>query len=356
MKRFLSILLSIAVMVTMCMTPVSAENLPTVTVSSIEDAAAIGQDVKVTVSIANNPGFTNFDWLVKYDTDRLNLKAFETTFKYEVFGNAMDISYLNPLLVESYVSTGKISAAGTSVYTESPDGSGVLFNLVFTVKENAPSGKAAVSIVSNNIENDRVALTFDYVAGYVNVNGIDCDEGHDWGDWQTITEPTCEEEGLKFHTCEREYCGIEETEAIPELGHSYGKWTEVDEYTHKKVCANDEDHVLTGDHNFVDDVCTECGYEKETTGDSTTGGSTTGGSTTGGNTTGGNTTGGGTTGGTTTDGELPSIGEITGWEDIKAEISNPQQDTITVEMNGAEEVPAEVFEKIAEIQSRKVGK
>ncbi len=369
MKRILSILLSIAVMATMFAVPVSASNQPTVTVASVEEATAIGEDVKVTVSVANNPSFTNFDWAINYDTERLSLTAFETTFKYEIPGvGSMDIAYLNPLLVESNVNAGKISAAGSSAYATE---AGTLFNLVFTVKENAPSGKAAVSVVSDTIEKDGVPVVFNYVAGTVNVDGIDCNDGHDWSDWQTRTEPTCEEEGLKFRTCKRAYCGIEDTEAIPELGHSYGEWTEVDELNHKKVCATDSSHVVTETHKVVDGVCADCGYE-EATGDTTTGGSTTdddeiggsttggsttggtttgddetGGSTTGGNTTGGNTTGGGTTGGTTTDGELPSIDEVTGWEDIKAEISNSQQDTITVDMNGAEEVPAEIFETIA---------
>jgi len=371
MKRFLSILLSIAVMVTMCMAPISAENLPTVTVSSIEDAAAIGQDVELKVSVANNPGFTNFDWLVKYDTDRLNLKAFKTSYMSynEEEETDVEVSYLSPLIAESYVSTGKISAAGSSVCKKAK---GILFKLVFTVKENAPSGKAEVSIVSSNIKNSGVALTFDYVSGYVNVDGIDCDEGHDWGDWQTITEPTCEEEGLKVRTCKRAYCGIEDTEAIPELGHSYGKWTEVDEYTHKKVCANDEDHVLTGDHNFVDGICADCGYE-DVAGDTTGGnGETSGenGETSGGNgetsgengeTSGGNgeTSGGNgessggngeTEGGEET--EVPSVGETTGWEDIKEVIkdvvSQPEGSKVVVEMNGAQEVPADIFEQIVE--------
>lgn len=58
-----------------------------------------------------------------------------------------------------------------------------------------------------------------------------CDEGntqqtepphtHVFGDWKTITEPTCTETGSKERICE---CGEKETEAIDTLGHTEGEW------------------------------------------------------------------------------------------------------------------------------------
>ena len=365
MKKVLSIFLSIAVMLTMLAMPVMASTQPTVTVQSIEEPTAIGGEVKLEVSVANNPGFTNFDWKVDYDADRLELKAFETIGKVEIPGyGTFDKVYLPNFSIANNIETGKISVGNQAAFTDN----GTLFCVIFTVKENAPSGEAKVSIVSENIKNDGVPVTFTYVDGFVNVDGIDCDEGHDYGDWKTRTEPTCETEGLEYRTCKREGCGFEDTRAIPVLGHAYGDFDYEDEENHKKVCANDADHVVIEAHEFDENqYCPICKYQGETTGGSTTGGSTTGGSTTGGsttggsttggtttggNTTGGNTTGGGTTGGTTTEGELPSIGETTtGWENIKEEISNSTEETITVEMNGTKEVPAEVFEKIAEAET-----
>lgn len=41
--------------------------------------------------------------------------------------------------------------------------------------------------------------------------------GHDYGDWTTINEPTCEDMGYKIRTCNR--CEDEESETIPEIGH-----------------------------------------------------------------------------------------------------------------------------------------
>ena len=43
--------------------------------------------------------------------------------------------------------------------------------------------------------------------------------------------------------------------------HSWGDWTSISDTQHKRVCANDESHVETKDHNIVNGVCTDCGYK-----------------------------------------------------------------------------------------------
>ena len=174
MKKLLSIILSIAVMATMFVVPVMANDQPTVTVASIEEATAIGEEVKLAVSVENNPGFTNFDWVIDYDTERLSLNGFETGFNYDIPGmGSTFIPYMGALNVESHVEMGKIAAAGTTAFTEA---SKTLFNLIFTVKENAPSGIAEVSVVSENMKNDGVDVEFNYVAGTVNIDGIENNE------------------------------------------------------------------------------------------------------------------------------------------------------------------------------------
>ena len=42
--------------------------------------------------------------------------------------------------------------------------------------------------------------------------------GHDWGEWETITEPSCTGTGLHQHTCRR--CGVTESESLPATGHT----------------------------------------------------------------------------------------------------------------------------------------
>ena len=47
---------------------------------------------------------------------------------------------------------------------------------------------------------------------------------HQFGDWQTIQEATCTEEGQRSRTCT--ICGYGETEAVPVIGHRFGDWYE----------------------------------------------------------------------------------------------------------------------------------
>ena len=47
---------------------------------------------------------------------------------------------------------------------------------------------------------------------------IDCEE-HVFGDWETVTEPTCTEPGLQKRVCT--VCGFTETETLDPLGHDY---------------------------------------------------------------------------------------------------------------------------------------
>jgi len=45
--------------------------------------------------------------------------------------------------------------------------------------------------------------------------------GHDFSDWETVTEATEEAEGLEKRTCKREGCKEEETQAIPKKAHEH---------------------------------------------------------------------------------------------------------------------------------------
>lgn len=54
-------------------------------------------------------------------------------------------------------------------------------------------------------------------------------EPHRWGDWVTVTSPTCTAEGLRRRTCAD--CGADEEESIPALGHIWSAWTVTTEPT-----------------------------------------------------------------------------------------------------------------------------
>ena len=61
-KRWLSVILALAMVFTLCITPAAAvgagnENGATVTVEKVTGEYTIGSEVTLTVSIAGNPGF-----------------------------------------------------------------------------------------------------------------------------------------------------------------------------------------------------------------------------------------------------------------------------------------------------------
>ena len=85
--------------------------------------------------------------------------------------------------------------------------------------------------------------------------------GHTWGEWATLTEPTCIDEGLRRHICE--VCGEEDTDSIPALGHDFTKWGYDDEY-HWKICSRCGSISETTAHVYDEFEQCECGTIKVT--------------------------------------------------------------------------------------------
>ena len=98
-----------------------------------------------------------------------------------------------------------------------------------------------------------------------------CDEPghtHSFGEWTTVTEPTCTEEGLHERVCA---CGEKESEEIEALGHDYKGEVPIE-----PLCTADGEITYTcsrcGDsytetlealgHDYVKGVCARCGEEE----------------------------------------------------------------------------------------------
>ena len=238
-KKLISIVLSLAMVFSFTMVSVVAANGPTVTVATAETQAKAGDEVTLNVSIANNSGFTNYEWNIQYDKERLELT--------KISGNVLSARNVN------HKNTGWGYA---NFAAETPnETNGVLFTLTFTVKGAEHSGLAEVKITSNNFKNNGQEISATYVPGGVTV--ADTTGGSTTGGSTTGGSTT----------------GGSTTGGSTTGGSTTGGST-------------------TGGSTTGG----------STTGGSTTGGSTTGGSTTGGSTTGGSTTGGSTTGGSTTGG------------------------------------------------------
>lgn len=89
--------------------------------------------------------------------------------------------------------------------------------------------------------------------------------GHDWNGWVTLTAPTCLVAGVETRTCNT--CENSDMRAIPALGHSWGDWETVMQADcenggyQKRVCLHDNKHTQYGEveaigHDFGDWVIT----------------------------------------------------------------------------------------------------
>ena len=141
-KRWLSVLLSVAVVLTMAITPAMAagadnDSAATITVETAKQAVKEGDEVALKVSIANNPGFAAFDFTVQYDASKLNLKKIE---KASIDGN-----------FTGNVNTGKVNFVAAADQGECT-GDGMLFTLTFTVKADCSSG-ANVTLQTTTFKN-----------------------------------------------------------------------------------------------------------------------------------------------------------------------------------------------------------
>ena len=285
-KKLISIVLSLAMVFSFTMVSAMAANEPTVTVETAETQAKAGDEVTLNVSIANNPGFTNYEWNIQYDKERLELTKIE--------GNGLASSNVN----HSRTGYGYATFAAA---TASEVG-GVLLTLTFTVKDSASSGLAEVKISSDNFKNNGQMINATYVSGGVTV--ADTTGGSTTGG-STTGGSTTGGSTTGGSTTGGSTTGGSTTGGSTTGGSTTGGSTTGGSTTGGSTTGGS----TTGGSTTGGSTTGGSTTGGSTTGGSTTGGSTTGGSTTGGSTTGGSTTGGSTTGGSTTGGSTTGGGE-----------------------------------------------
>jgi|GEM_PF-3063313 len=283
-KKLLVALLSLAMALSFTMVPAFAVEKPTVTVETAATAVEVGAKVVLRVSIKDNPGFTNFEWNIRYDKARLELTAIDS--ELDIVGNTN----------HSQTGFGYATYARANSYTKNTD----LFTLAFTVKADAAAGNAEVTIESNNFKNIGVAIDADYVAGGVTVNGT---TGGSTTGGSTTGGSTTGGSTTGGSTTGGSTTGGSTTGGSTTGGSTTGGSTTGGSTTGGSTTGGSTTGgSTTGGSTTGGSTTGGSTTGGSTTGGSTTGGSTTGGSTTGGSTTGGSTTGGGTTGGGTTGG------------------------------------------------------
>ena len=152
-KRLISMLVSLAMILVMMAVPVYAAGTATVTVGSVVEEAVPGDKISLPVTIKDNPGFTNYEWNIEYDTTSLTLDSITSD---------MDVVANPDKGGKGFVTYARATAV---------EGDKTLFTLEFTVKDDAPTGTVEVKIVSDKFNNNQVPVAVDYVAGTVKVAG-----------------------------------------------------------------------------------------------------------------------------------------------------------------------------------------
>ena len=158
-KQWLSVILSIVVVFTMALTPAMAAgtdngSAATITVETVQKEVKAGDEVTLNVSIANNPGFVAYDFLIDYDKADLELKEVANgSFKGNLVGN------------EKTAKVNFFAEPNAGEHTND----GVLFTLTFNVKADCADG-AQVTLETTTFKNaNNVELNPTIVAGGINV-------------------------------------------------------------------------------------------------------------------------------------------------------------------------------------------
>ena len=303
--RMLSILLAVLLMFS-CSAAVLAAEPMTVTVETKADAVSVGEEVSLTVSIAGNPGFTNYEWAVEYDAASLELKEVENKLS----------AYLATRKEEGRVKLALMSAEPISE-------NGTAFVVTFLVKEKAAAGLSEVKLSSKKLANLSQTLQAQYIAGGITIAST---TGGSTTGGSTTGGSTTGGSTTGGSTTGGSTTGGSTTGGSTTGGSTTGGSTTGGSTTGGSTTGGS----TTGGSTTGGSTTGGSTTGGSTTGGSTTGGSTTGGSTTGGSTTGGSTTGGSTTGGSTTGGSTTG-GSTTG-SDCTVELvgkSNNATHTVT---------------------------
>ena len=152
-KKIISLLLVALILAASLVTVSFASPSPEIEIGS--GSAAPGEAISLPVEIKNNPGISYFSISISYDSSRLRLDGLE---KGE--GVPGNFSYSRKVI---WMSSSDVTFNGT------------LFNLNFTVLDNAPAGDASVSVTYNegdiyNANEDDV--NFAVKAGKVSVGSL----------------------------------------------------------------------------------------------------------------------------------------------------------------------------------------
>ncbi len=135
MKKYLSILLVLSLVLSAFNVFSVSAAVPTLTVGSVEEALP-GDTIEIPVTFTGNSnGICTYGIVVSYDSTYLTYTGYDLT------GTIFTSSTSSPFVVINETSAGSITCGGSAI--ESYPGDGVLFTLKFTVNETTETNVSA---------------------------------------------------------------------------------------------------------------------------------------------------------------------------------------------------------------------
>ena len=253
MKRLLSILLATMMMFTLMAPAAVATGSAAVSVTSA--SANAGGTVTVAISLSGlTEGVTNAELKVSADP-ALKLIALEpANLPGSVIANPASgkviFAHTDPVSVSALaVATFKIADDANGVYTVYASVSGMRNGEGVRVSANPGTGKITVH-----------AHTWGDYSKDASGHWQKCSCGETTAKAPHIPGPAATYESAQICTI----CGYVIAPALPAPHeHVWGAWAPYSEVQHMRVCATDSTHVDYANHNFVDNVCADCGYVLE---------------------------------------------------------------------------------------------
>lgn len=228
MKKTLSILLALALVLSMgVMTVFAATTDGKVVLTADKSAAKVG-DV-ITFTVTATPDSTNglgaLEFNVKYNPAKFELVS------------ASDAAYFNTVSFNTAVA-GNLQYSGTALAAVTTTGPVVTFQLK-VLESNGVVDLVVTSYALGDFDGTDATDSAIANAGASTAVTLACD--HAYGAWTVTTPATCTAPGEETRTCTA--CGAEDHRAVSATGHHYGDWV----VTTPATCtaAGEETHTCT---------------------------------------------------------------------------------------------------------------
>ena len=238
--KIFSVLLAICFIIgVLCLAPtVSAAEIKKGIVEVSTVNGITGEEVVVPVLIKENPGIMAVTISVTYEPDALEYVGY-------YYGNVF-----NDYTIAAHPDRKLVRVVICETRNKKTDGK--IISLRFNVKKDAKAELTPINVEYSrgdfcNWNLDKIMP--EVVSGGVEVafNGENCPHKK-YGEWSVVTEPVCEEVGVKVRTCD--FCGHNDYKEIKPIGHTYSEnWTvdkpatEDRDGTMSRYCIRCDDYV-----------------------------------------------------------------------------------------------------------------